>query len=291
MKRLTVAPDAAIDLQLHTTLSDGVWTPEALLDYLVGEGFGLAAITDHERVDTVAALRALAEEKQLPILTAVEMSATWRDELTDVLCFGFDSAENALNDAALDVVRRQTENTREIYESLRRKGYFAARGRTSAAEAEEADALQRLLEKPSAQQPHALVALLAQQHPPEDPWDMIIDAGFFWATNDIAVVVDAAHRSRAVCLIAHPGRGGGNTCYDAQLLDELRLEVPIDGLEAYYPKHTPEQIAMYLDYAQQHHLLVSSGSDSHGPDKTPIRYPAAQSRSLLERLGVQFTWH
>ena len=47
MKPLTfpfvLAADAAIDLQLHTIYSDGTWTPEQLLDYLVNEQFGLAA--------------------------------------------------------------------------------------------------------------------------------------------------------------------------------------------------------------------------------------------------------
>jgi predicted metal-dependent phosphoesterase TrpH len=71
------------------------------------------------------------------------------------------------------------------------------------------------------------------------------------------------------------------------LLDELRRQVPIDGFEVYYPAHTPEQISMYLQYAQKHHLLTSSGSDSHGPDKTPIKYRAELSRNLLERVGIQ----
>lgn len=116
---------------------------------------------------------------------------------------------------------------------------------------------------------------------------LITDAGFFWATNDIAAVVDATHRSGAVCLIAHPGRGEGYTRYDVNLLDELRSQVSIDGFEVYYPTHTPEQIIMYRDYAKTHHLLTSSGSDSHGPEKQPIKYRAELSRSLLERLGIQ----
>ena len=44
---------------------------------------------------------------------------------------------------------------------------------------------------------------------------------------------------------------------------------------------------MYLEYAQQHHLLISSGSDSHRPDKPPIKYRAELSRNLLERVGIQ----
>ena len=116
---------------------------------------------------------------------------------------------------------------------------------------------------------------------------MIKAAGFAWATSDIAAVVDAAHRSGAVCLIAHPGRGNGWTRYDSDLLDELRREVPIDGLEVYYPTHTSEQIAIYLDYAQKHHLLTSSGSDSHGLHNKPIKYRAELSRGLLQRIGIQ----
>lgn len=107
---LVLPPDAAIDLQLHTTYSDGIWLPEQLIDYLVSEGFGLVAITDHDRVDTVPALQQLALEKHLPMLVAVEMSASWQGGMTDVLCFGFDANPNALRELAQNVLR----NNRKI---------------------------------------------------------------------------------------------------------------------------------------------------------------------------------
>lgn len=277
---LVLAADAPIDFQMHTIFSDGTWTPEQLIDYLVSEGFGLAAITDHDRVDTIATLQHLAAEKQFPLLTAVEMSTEWRGEPTDVLCFGFDPEENALRDLTQAIERRQRENTREVCENLRKAG-------VSFPDEQEVDAL---LTKPSAQQPHELIALLRRLGygtGDRSVGKMITDAGFFWATIDLAEVCDAAHRSGAVCLIAHPGRGDGYTRYNVPLLDELRRQIPIDGFEVYYPAHTPEQVAMYLEYAQTHHLLTSSGSDSHGPEKKPIKYRAELSRSLLERLGIQ----
>jgi len=291
---LVLATDATIDLQLHTIYSDGTWTPEHLIDYLLSERFGLGAITDHDRVDTVASLQQLASRKQMPILAAVEMSTSWKGEPTDVLCYGFDPEKNALNDLAQDVARRQQENTREVYENLLRRGYLIPLQQESAreggAEPQQSDELLALLEKPSSQQPHELATLLKKHGygtGGTSLGQMMDAAGFSWATNDIAAVVEAAHRSGAVCLIAHPGRGEGFTCYDVQLLDELCQEVPLDGIEVYYPAHTPEQMAMYLEYAKTHHLLTSSGSDSHGPDKKPIKYRAELSRSLLERLGIQ----
>lgn len=85
---LILAADSAIDLHLHTTYSDGRWTLEALLDYLHQEQLGLAAITDHDRVDTLAAIQQAALDRDLPVLVAVEM--------TDLLCFGSDPPHNAM---------------------------------------------------------------------------------------------------------------------------------------------------------------------------------------------------
>ncbi len=277
---LALAAGDAIDLQMHTIYSDGTWTPEQLLDYLVSEGFGLGAITDHDRVDTAASLQEVARRKGMPLLVAVEISAAWNGEPVDVLCYGFEPGPNALGEVAQGIARRQSENTREICENLRRKGQVLLEEQEIAA----------LLEKPSAQQPHELVALLKQRgYGTGEPsaGQLITDAGFAWATAELAAVVEAAHRSGAVCLIAHPGRGDGYIRFDAELLDRLRQEIPIDGFEVYYPAHTPEQEAMYREYARRHHLLTSSGSDSHGPEKKPIKYRAELSRALLERLGIQ----
>jgi predicted metal-dependent phosphoesterase TrpH len=196
---LVLAPDAFIDLQMHTTHSDGTWTPKQLIDYLVSERFGLVAITDHDRVDTTAELQQLAAEEQLPLLAAVEMSTLWRGEPTDVLCYGFDPEQNELQGLAQDITRQQRENTRQVCENLRKIGISFSQ-----------DELDFLLAKPSAQQPHELVAFLEKRGDgtrEPDAWTVITDAGFLWATNDISAVVDATHRSGAVCLLAHPGRG------------------------------------------------------------------------------------
>jgi predicted metal-dependent phosphoesterase TrpH len=276
---LVLAADAAIDLQMHTTYSDGKWAPEQLMDYLVSEQFGLVAITDHDRVDTAASLQHLARQKQLPVLVAAELSTSWRGEATDILCYGYDPQGKELRDLTQDVLHRQQEITQEVYANLRRKGYVFPRQqevlRASGGEPLQGHDLMRLVEE------HTYGS------DKESARKIVFDAGYYYATNDIAAVVDAAHRCGGVCLIAHPGRGGYFTRYDISLLDQLRQEVPIDGLEAYYPAHTAEQTTMYLEYAHKHGLLVSSGSDSHGPENKPIKYRAELSRDLLERVGIR----
>lgn len=279
---LCLAASAAIDLHLHTVYSDGVWQPGQLLDHLLHEQFDLAAITDHDRTNALVSIQQLALEKKLPVLVGVEMTTIWKkDELTDLLCFGFDPEHNALNALAEDVMRRQCANSQEVFENLARKGYTFP---------DAPGALATILATPSPQQPHEIVALLKKHgYGLEQPsaGRIAMEAGLEFATSQPAAVVEAAHQSGAVCILAHPGQGNGFTTFDAPLLDQFRQEAPVDGLEVYHPSHSPEKEAMYRDYAERHHLLISAGSDSHKPEKPPIKYRAEACRQLLEQLGIK----
>ena len=119
---------------------------------------------------------------------------------------------------------------------------------------------------------------------------IVIDAGYRSDRVDMARTVDAVHRSGGVALIAHPGRRErGFTFYEPKLLDQLRGDVPIDGIEVYHPSHSQESITMFLEYVNKHDLLMSTGSDSHCiPGRMPRKHRAELSQRLLERVGVTF---
>ena len=278
-RNLVLEADSPIDMQLHTINSDGTWTPEGLVDYLIENGFGAAAITDHDRVDRTAALQELAREKGLPIMVATEFSANWRGEPVDTLCFGFDPETDVLKALAARLLAMQQDNTRQVYDHFLKQGYrFEA----------ENDPLEAVLKRPSAKQPFALADLLIEQGLDGGAaWKIAQDGGMKFSTNPIADVVEAVHQAGGVCLIAHPGRGQFWPIFDAPMLDDILGDVPLDGFEAYYPLHSEAQTAMFVEYAAKHDLLTSSGSDSHGTNRMPVKYPAGNSRKLLERLGVQ----
>ena len=277
---LTLSPDASIDLHMHTTYSDGRWPVEQLIEYLAAEHYDLVAITDHDRVDTVASNQELAAQKNLPVLAGVEMSTDWNGQMGHVLCYGFDPRNNALLPLSQNVVQRQLENTRAVYEELRRKGYEFPRQHEVLTENGGDVVL-----------PRDNIRLL-REHGYATDWQaglrIIREAGFISIHADMAQTVDAAHRSGAVALIAHPGRREQNfTYYDLNLLDKVRAEVPLDGIEVYHPYHSPELVELYRQYAHKHHLLISTGSDSHShPGRMPKKHRAEISRDLLERVGV-----
>lgn len=278
---LTLSPGASIDLHMHTTFSDGRWPAERLIDYLISEGFDMVAITDHDRVDTMQTIQEIALQKGLPVLVGVEMTTEWHGIMGDVLCYGFDPDNSELRRVADDVVVRQLENTLAVYEELRRKGYEFPR---QAEVLHESGGELRL--------PRDNIMLL-RAHGYVSDWhaglNILNESGFVSIKADMARTVDAVHRCGGVALIAHPGRRErGFTFYDTELLDRVRAEVPLDGIELIHPSHSAEIIETYKQYARKHALLTSTGSDSHSiPQRMPKKYRAELSRALLERVGIQ----
>jgi predicted metal-dependent phosphoesterase TrpH len=268
--------NSPIDLPLHTTNSDGNWTPEQLLDHLVAENFALAAITDHDRIDTVAHVIQLGAQRGIPILPAVEMSCTLDDLMVDILCYGFTPGPGPLTTLANRTHRAQVDNLQEVRETLEQRGFsFPRADEVLASSNGELYMVSHLI-------------TLMESHGYKDQVSPAIRAtNFRMITAEIPEVIEAAHQSGAVAMIAHPGRTDGFFQFTAPSLDRLRSLAHIDGLEILHPHHTPELADLYLTYAQKHNLLTSTGSDSHGPPgHLPIKYPASLSQQLLERCGI-----
>jgi 3',5'-nucleoside bisphosphate phosphatase len=273
-----IAVSSFVDFQTHTHLSDGDWTPEALIDYFVHEGFSVAAITDHDRIDTVANVQRIAYERGFPLLVAAEMTTRWRDHVVDILCFGFENNPNPLFRLCDAIHQDQTDTSRQVYENLVRNDYLPY---------DEAE-LAAILNSTTSKQPHLLFDVFIRHNPEmRNEFGPLKEAGYKLCTNPTDAVVQAAYDSGGVALIAHPGRTDGYATFDVNLLDQFRAEIPVDGIEVYYPRHTPEQVELYHRYASRHGWLISAGSDSHTPDKPPIKYRADQCTALLARLDIE----
>jgi 3',5'-nucleoside bisphosphate phosphatase len=275
----SIPEDSFIDLQTHTHLSDGKWTPEALIDHFVTEGFATAAITDHDRVDTMTDIQRMARERGFSLLVATEMTTRWRDSVVDILCFGFENNPSPLSELCNRVLQAQSDTSRQVYQNLVENGYIPHH--------DEAE-LASIVNATTSKQPHMLFDLFVRHNPTiQDDFSPLKEAGYRLCTNLTEAVVEAVHRCGGVALIAHPGRTDGFATFDSDLLDQFCAEIPIDGIEVYYPRHTPEQVALYQVYANQRGWLISAGSDSHAPEQPPIKYRTHQCAALLARLDIE----
>lgn len=278
--------DAAVDLHLHTLYSDGKWRPRELFDALAQGGFHLVSVVDHDQVAHLPEVMALGAERGISVIAGTEVTTEWRGAPLHMLCYapsatGFTG--DALRTLMDDTAQRMRANTRMIYDAMLAQGYtFPRQAELLADQGGEAIRARDVAD---------LLVGHGYAPGPREALQMVTEAGYRQICAPIAQAVEAAHASGALCLIAHPGRGEGEIHrYEPERIEALLREIPLDGVEVYYPTHTPEQVAEYEALARRHGWLVGAGSDSHGPhQRMPIAYTAGRVATLLERLGVSIS--
>ena len=68
-----------VDLHIHSTASDGTWTPPEVVAAALAAGLGAIAVTDHDSVANVAATRELAVAAGLKFIPGAEICSTKDD--------------------------------------------------------------------------------------------------------------------------------------------------------------------------------------------------------------------
>jgi hypothetical protein len=98
-------------------------------------------------------------------------------------------------------------------------------------------------------------------------------------------VIEVAHRAGGLAVLAHPGRSKGVYAVPAGAEDIAAMaRAGLDGIEVFYPTHSNEQRAFYLDLAQRYNLLVTGGSDSHHPHQPLATWPVEACSAFLQRV-------
>ena len=77
------------DLHIHSNCSDGIFTPEALVDMAKARGLDCIAITDHDTFDGVLRAKSRAEEVGLKYVVGAELSAV-SDREVHILVYNVD---------------------------------------------------------------------------------------------------------------------------------------------------------------------------------------------------------
>src|SRR5689334_7519754 len=112
---------ARADLHVHTTHSDGAYTPLQVVELARRCGLAAVSITDHDWVDGITAARRAAGA-EVDVVNGVELTARFRKQIVHVLGYFFQPEEPRLRAALANLRDQRQDRFREMVTRLSRCG-------------------------------------------------------------------------------------------------------------------------------------------------------------------------
>ena len=251
-----------IDLHCHSTASDGSLSPTKLLQEAQRLRLKALALTDHDTLDGLGEFLQASREGEVEAIPGIELAACEENDrnrsyhIVGLYLTGDDMRMRALLE---DVIRWRQERNEQIIQRLNELGYEVTLKDALAQSA--GDVIGR---------PHIASALVARGYIPDvqKGFERLLASGkpayIHRQVPTPAAAIAAIHSMGGVAIWAHPFTRGHFTNLQMRRIALELKDVGLDGIEAYYPLHTPTQTRTALQMAKDFGLLVSGGSDYHG---------------------------
>ena len=251
-----------IDLHSHTLHSDGQRSPEELVAEAAATGLTVLSLTDHDTVSGIAAATAAATRRGIRLVPGIELSCELHGREVHVLGHFLDPCSAPVLELATSMLAERRDRMERMVALAQAAGF---KGVT----------LDRVIAASGGEnlgRPHLARALVDCGHAKsvKDAFDRFLHSrGPLWVDRRRLSVVEAVELVRnagGTSSIAHPGANGVSR-------QELKLcaEAGLDAVEAVHPDHVPTQVEAYERWAAEMKLLVTAGSDYHGPAVQPDR--------------------
>ena len=259
-----------IDLHIHSTASDGTYSPKEILTLAKRQNLAVIAITDHDTIDGSKEALAADIPPDLKLITGIEISAASPSSFFcsgsfHILGYSFRLDDPLLNQtlSKLQLARKNRNpaivkllNDLGIKISIQEVAEFAGDGQTG-----RPHIARLMMEKGFVGSiDEAFDKYLGKGKP------AYVDKYRIECSKVIEIIIGAG----GVPVLAHPAFteiGSGREF--EKLIVELK-EMGLKGIEAYYSEHTEEQISYYLKLAKKHELLITGGTDFHGSLKPGV---------------------
>ncbi len=294
-----------VDLHVHTTNSDGCDEPVEVVKMAAEHGVAVMAVTDHDNLRGLGQAIDAGKILGVQVISGVELSTVFHGHTIHILGYGIPLGDAgfhsflgelfAYRKAAVikkmemisEARKVEGKNSIDLVDFIQKQGTFF--NREKAAEYLVQNGFMDEREK-------AFQALACMKTGIESP-----------VTAERAI--EAVHRAGGVAISAHPFAHGTSLRKldptaegQEKLLHEL-VAAGLDGLECYQSEYGPEETSLALSLAQKYGLLISAGSDWHGPaskiswniKELKTHYPehvgglevtVGEVAPLLQRLGI-----
>lgn len=255
-----------IDMHTHTCYSDGELTPNELIRKAEQEGIGTIAITDHDTLLGVQNMTIPSTERKVNVINGIEVSIKVPVGRMHILGEDIDIWNEELNAKMQELHTRSLYSVAGIICQLK-KDYGIV---FTADEILEILTAQRNVGRPDVAK---LLIQYGYVNTVEEAFQKyLIDA--YQKLGDVAKGIsfpecaDLLHKANGLVVLAHPV----SLELEGEELErkiEYLVDNGLDGIEVFHSNHSKENEEEYLRLAEKYNLLISGGSDYHGPTVKP----------------------
>lgn len=248
------------DFHIHTNYSDGVFSPEKIVDLALDAGLQAIALTDHDNVLSykIATDYLQTKEVNLKVIQGIEVNTLYNEYEVHILGYFPDVTKSDFKNLLKTQQQARVKQTKEILALLSKKEGIKIRFE---------DVKNMVAEGGSIGRPHIAKAITnagGTSNVMEAYSKYIHRASSVYVERKTVSPFDAVeiiYDSGGIPVIAHP--------YDIDIAEKLIKELMVYGLrgiEAYHRKHSPAIVEYFSSMAEQLGLIVTGGSDFHAPN-------------------------
>lgn len=248
-----------VDLQVHTTASDGALAPAVVVQAAADAQLHAIAITDHDTVDGLDEASKAGARLGVRIVPGVELSTHFGDDELHLLGLHLSNRE-AMRSALAEFREQRVARAERIVATLNAHGMPITM-----------ESVLREAADGAVGRPHIARAMLAGGWVREfrEAFDKWIGWGrpAYMAKDrfEVADAIALVHRAGGLAVWAHPGESA--TPARIQRL----ADVGLDAVEVLHPSHPPYLVQRLVEHTEKAGLLPSGGSDWHGTQDGPRR--------------------
>ncbi|KYG34876.1 PHP domain-containing protein [Alkalihalobacillus trypoxylicola] len=264
------------DLHMHSTASDGGYSPTELMKKCHAVGLKYVSLTDHDTVNGFLEAKMTADKLGMHVIPGIEFSTKFEKTSVHILGYGLDVTYTPL----IELLNKQQQERRKRLDHILNK--LAQVNITLSA-----NSVLKHVDGGSIGRPHIAKAMVENKvvNSVAEAFDLYLAEGkpaYVEKEKEMSIqeAIDWIHLCKGVAIVAHPGH---YSHLDQHLLYWCQ-EYHLDGLEIFHRDHSPEERSKYqkihleLEKKLNKKLLVTGGSDFHHEDYGRTLEPLGKTR-------------
>lgn len=246
------------DLHMHTTASDGKYSPSYVVELAAKNKLDTIAITDHDTFEGVPEAMSKAKVLGIECITGAEFTIKFNAREIHVLAYGFDIESADIKSLVAQHGQARLLRASQIVDKLRQKGFDLNMDEVKAESTSNSvynigrPHIARVMVQKGITASHneAFIRYLND--------DALAQEGISTNYKDAKEAFDRIKMAGGVVVLAHPSR-----FYSEDEIEQL-IDIGLDGIEYLHPSHKYDQQCYYEKLCARHQLLKTGGSDFHG---------------------------